>query len=348
MDTEFGTNGISSICYTEIIGSDLIIQQDGKILITGYTQPNISTVFAMIRYNADGTIDNSFGDNGVLKYNLSGNDNPEFWSTSLAAFQDDDGHIFMAGSSIDFTSDPLIDSLSRCMTIACFNSDGTFYSDFGTNGILNFALWCADWWQINDIVVTDDQKILYTSTTGNYFKDVVVGKINFAGQNDSTFNEIGYKILQNSANWYFDDPYVQIELNAINEIYIKHLSFSVADTNSGIIKLNPDGSYDNEFGNSGRIESFNENFLYISDFDIQPDGKVVCVGGSESTPFICRLVEKNNVLGKIYIDENENGIFDNNEQGVAQHIVKVEPGPYYSTQIITAITTSRVILAHIQ
>ena len=48
-------------------GHSIVIQSDGKILVAGYTTAVASGAdFALIRYNKDGTLDTSFGNQGKL------------------------------------------------------------------------------------------------------------------------------------------------------------------------------------------------------------------------------------------------------------------------------------------
>ncbi len=65
-DTRFGTAGIvqSPITNRDDVAYAMAIQSDGKIVVGGYSDQGIATDFALQRYNADGTLDTSFGTNG--------------------------------------------------------------------------------------------------------------------------------------------------------------------------------------------------------------------------------------------------------------------------------------------
>lgn len=70
LDTAFGTNGFNT---TTLNTGDSIyalgIQQDGKIVVGGYTGPisGSSDSFALARYNSNGSLDTSFGSGGFNK-----------------------------------------------------------------------------------------------------------------------------------------------------------------------------------------------------------------------------------------------------------------------------------------
>ena len=60
-DTTFGTNGISHITTSENdVAETISLLDDGKILLAGYRENN----FTIAKFNADGSIDTTFGVNG--------------------------------------------------------------------------------------------------------------------------------------------------------------------------------------------------------------------------------------------------------------------------------------------
>ncbi len=71
-DTTFGENGqvISQIGSHHDWCNTIAIQSDGKILAGGSTDTSLDGEsrhdFALVRYNSDGTRDNSFGNNGIV------------------------------------------------------------------------------------------------------------------------------------------------------------------------------------------------------------------------------------------------------------------------------------------
>src|SRR5207247_2453332 len=72
LDTSFGTGGrVSNEFFAASNGpTDLALQQDGKIILVGGGPGNPaiqgSSTFAVARYNADGSLDNSFGSSGMV------------------------------------------------------------------------------------------------------------------------------------------------------------------------------------------------------------------------------------------------------------------------------------------
>ncbi|HEY9660466.1 MAG TPA: hypothetical protein V6C65_18590, partial [Allocoleopsis sp.] len=91
LDTSFGTGGqvITDLGTISEEGSDIFVQSDGKILVTGRSNNN----FAIIRYNTDGKLDSGFGVGGQLTTDFGGIDE----GRSIALQQDN--RIVVAGFS---------------------------------------------------------------------------------------------------------------------------------------------------------------------------------------------------------------------------------------------------------
>ena len=81
------------------------VQADGKILVGGITYSNgggsygVITGYAVTRYNADGTLDTSFGDGGTLTFDIADYQNCSFTlqpDGGIIVTGSSDGHVFMA------------------------------------------------------------------------------------------------------------------------------------------------------------------------------------------------------------------------------------------------------------
>lgn len=159
LDTRFGNNGVVAapgyFWITEFEAYSMAIQPDGKIVVAGNTWPHNSATtgvdFLIIRYNRDGSLDNTFGDNGIVISNISGWQSSHDRSLSLS-FQSD-GKILAAGIT-DFNT----------AAIARFNSDGSIDKSFNLDGrTLTDKLDC-----INSIAIEPNGKILAAGYKGNH------------------------------------------------------------------------------------------------------------------------------------------------------------------------------------
>lgn len=96
LDPNFGTGGkvITSLGSDRDQAKSAAIQADGKIVVTGYTVSNGAYVFALPRYNLDGSLDNnSFGTNGKV---ITPVGTSSFNESNTVAIQSD-GKIVVAG-----------------------------------------------------------------------------------------------------------------------------------------------------------------------------------------------------------------------------------------------------------
>src|SRR5262249_56341958 len=73
----------------------VVVQPDGKIVAAGMALGDLGSDFAVTRYNSDGTLDTSFGINGIVTTDFGGNFEGA-WSVALQT----DGKIVAAGLTV--------------------------------------------------------------------------------------------------------------------------------------------------------------------------------------------------------------------------------------------------------
>ena len=70
LDTSFGGTGrvITAVGISGSNAAGVALQKDGKIVVAGMPSTTVAQVydFACLRYNADGSLDQSFGDHGKV------------------------------------------------------------------------------------------------------------------------------------------------------------------------------------------------------------------------------------------------------------------------------------------
>lgn len=126
LDASFGTGGKVT---TSFFGFDdgatgLAVQADGKIVASGWADPGGANVqFAVARYNADGSLDASFGTGGKVTTDFFGV-NDVAWSLLLQG----DGKLVVAGLVLPSGFGTDLYALAR------FNPDGSLDTSFGGGG----------------------------------------------------------------------------------------------------------------------------------------------------------------------------------------------------------------------
>ena len=87
LDTSFGTNGIVTNSGINQ-GKDVVIQPDGKILVTG-NPTNTRVEFGVARFNSNGSLDTSFGTNGIASHSIYPSENLDPGNVRFVALQSD-------------------------------------------------------------------------------------------------------------------------------------------------------------------------------------------------------------------------------------------------------------------
>jgi len=94
LDTNFGTAGIVTTNLLNGIAIDISIQTDGKIVVAGYSSYNgPQSLFSITRYNTNGSLDNTFGNVGIVTTSIGVN------SLARGIALQADGKIVVAGGS---------------------------------------------------------------------------------------------------------------------------------------------------------------------------------------------------------------------------------------------------------
>ncbi|MFZ4739538.1 MAG: T9SS type A sorting domain-containing protein [Bacteroidales bacterium] len=276
LDSGFGSNGFinTSIDYSEIPYA-LLVQSDEKILIAGsiYGSGEISFI---VRYHSDGSLDNTFGINGVRKINYLRS------ISSLALLPNNQ---IIAGGS--FNSDYSI--------VAKFNSDGTSDTTFGTSGFISYSSQGFDY-NSTYLNVLNDGKIL---TCGSDYTDsnnpkIAIIKIKSDGAYDTLFGSNG-KVIIDIFNLY---PVIYDEYcDKFQELSNGKILLGGHSHSSLLIKLLPNGNLDSSFVNNGILT---HTYSY-GGFMVQNNGKILVCG--------VKLISNDN-NGYTLTRFNSNGILD--------------------------------------
>jgi uncharacterized delta-60 repeat protein len=129
LDATFGTGGVVTYSGTGDnfdYGNALALQTDGRIVVLGASSNGLAFDILLLRYDADGTLDNTFGTGGVVVYGDAGNLNDYGYGLVIQS----DGRIVITGYSQGATSSDLL--------AARFRWNGTLDTTFGANGVFTW------------------------------------------------------------------------------------------------------------------------------------------------------------------------------------------------------------------
>ncbi len=160
------------------------VQSDGKIVVVGLSNSGTTSAqnydFAVVRYNADGSLDASFGTGGKVLTQIREND------VAYAAAIQADGKIVLAGFSSTGTA------ASSDFALVRYNTDGSLDSSFGTGGkvLTDFGGSGGDY--ARDVVIQSNGKIVVAGETGpDATKDFALARYNTDGTLDLSFGTGG-------------------------------------------------------------------------------------------------------------------------------------------------------------
>lgn len=180
LDKTFGTGGIVTTAIQNRDRSDaILVQTDGKIIAAGTSSDsNNNRSYALVRYNADGSLDSSFGTGGK-QTSAFGNDD----EASGIALQTD-GKIIVTGSSINA-------SYVASFGLMRFSTNGRPDSSFGIAGKITCSFGGTD--NANAITLQKDGKIVVAGSTQDavYNTSIALARYNINGSLDTSFSNGG-------------------------------------------------------------------------------------------------------------------------------------------------------------
>ncbi|MDQ6766152.1 MAG: dockerin type I domain-containing protein [Verrucomicrobiota bacterium] len=281
LDTTFGTGGLVKTnigTYLDSIGR-LAFQADGKIIAAGNTAiprppgEQRNSDIALARYNQDGSLDPSFGTNGIVISDFGPVPN-YFADDATALLIQPDGKIVIAGDS---DGGGYYDFL-----VARYNTNGTLDATFGNGGFTKTDVGNGFEDGASDAVLQPDGKIIcagWANRSNAANDDFVLLRYNANGALDPTFGTGGKVvfILDNLA----DEALTSVVLQADGKILALGDSNSSNRTGFLLFRFNPDGSFDPSFGVGGMVRTpFGSDSISSEQILFQPDGKLLAGGFS--------------------------------------------------------------------
>jgi uncharacterized delta-60 repeat protein len=271
LDASFGLEGkaTSPVGSSGSLGYSVALQPDGKILVTGEAIGVVNDDFALVRYNADGSLDASFGTGGKVLTPISST-----YDYARAVALQSDGRILVAGSA--WWGDHYVLALVR------YDSDGSLDSTFGTGGKVITQVGPSSVLG-GSLAVTPDGGILVGGAIGvGSVHDFAVFRYNMDGTLDDSFGSGGIAITPVGSG---DDGAYSLAIQPDDKILLAGYSWIGNDANLVLVRLNADGSLDTSLDGDGRvIMPVASGSDYGSSVALQPGGEIL-VAGTFSSDF---------------------------------------------------------------
>jgi uncharacterized delta-60 repeat protein len=272
-DFSFGSRGVSAYKAGNIYhyANAIVLQPDGKLISVGGIQrceaSSCNYDSLLVRFNANGTIDNTFGNNGAVVADYL-NQNDELFAAAL----EPDGKIVAAGGGY-FAPTSQTNVLG--FKIMRFLPSGARDTSFGTNGIAYESfddLGAAP----ESMFIQPDGKIVVAGTDNGSM--LFIARFNPNGSLDASFGTNG-KIVTNS----YDVLKVKIARQSDGKIIVAGIKKG-ADAFK-LIRFHSNGTLDTGYGSGGTVTSSIAHYYYYYPpaIALQPDDKLI-VGASSNQP----------------------------------------------------------------
>jgi uncharacterized delta-60 repeat protein len=271
LDTSFSHNGLQNTNIEDVDAANgVAIQDDGKIVAVGHADlltvdsPDfpVSGDFALARYNADGSLDVSFSDNGKQTTDFFG---VRFDSAAAVALEDDEEIVAVGvahrGGGTDFG-------------LARYATDGTLDSGFSGDGRQTTGFGgIGD--RANGVAIQDDGKIVAVGHAGGEGSDAPgdfgLARYNPDGSLDHSFSGDG----RQTTDFGGRDEAQDVALQNDGKIVVVGQGGS---DDFAIARYNTDGSLDSSFSGDGMLTTYVGDSAVAYAVVIQSDGKILAAG----------------------------------------------------------------------
>ncbi|MXN93297.1 T9SS type A sorting domain-containing protein [Flavobacterium sp. Sd200] len=269
-DTTFGTNGI---VITDFYGGEdqanaIIVLPSGKILAGGFATNNGQKDFAVVRYNANGTLDTTFNSTGKLTTHYYGDDRINAMVRDAATEA-----IYAVGSTGNAQG-------NLDIAVLKYNNNG-LNTSFDTDGIVTTAIGNGDD-EANAVFFKNSSLFVAGYTFNGTFKKAVSAK--YSATNGSLITSFGTNGTIVQSVGVGDDVATGIAVMSTNEVCVAGTGYNGCDNDAFITFYQSNGTIMSEFGYNGLWLTDFDNSEYNISYDtkVGPDNKIIQVGTSNT------------------------------------------------------------------
>jgi uncharacterized delta-60 repeat protein len=278
LDGSFGSGGkvTTDFGLRNDQAAGVVVQPDGKILVAGASGLNGESGFALARYNADGSLDTSFGSGGKVVSDF-GTADGGYAEIGYAAALQGDGRIVVAG----LQSFSLPTEGGARFALARYNADGSLDTSFGGGGgTVTTAFGIGGVAAAYAVAVQADGKIVAAGKGSTADDGFALVRYNADGSLDTSFDGDG--VVTTSIGGRGSAPQADGLVIQPDGKLVAGGEFGPA--NFGVVRYNADGSLDASFGVGGMVSTpLRSRYQSGSGIALQPDGKLVLVGPTYRT-----------------------------------------------------------------
>lgn len=295
LDQSFGTNGkvTTSFGSGDNTASAVAVQPDGKIVVAGTMYNGNDDDFEVLRYNSDGTLDNSFGVSGKMNVDfgalqISNND----YGRGVAV--QPDGKIIVVGYSDNGV-------YNHDIAIARFTTSGGLDNSFSSDGqVLTDYLGSTDDFAYGVALQPDGKIVVAGRVTYGQYRAVLL-RYTSTGSLDNTFSSDGGLIV----GWGSSGEQASAVLVQPNGQIVVAGSYSNgSNADFAWTRFDANGTLDNTCGKvTTPFGSSDENAFAVA---MQSDQKIVVAGFTNNGSNHDFAVARYNASGTVGLDDGSN------------------------------------------
>lgn len=269
LDTTFSGDGKLT---TDFGGTDyaydVVLQSNGKIIVSGKTCKNYKCDLALARYNPNGSLDTTFSEDGKVTKDFGGGDNGSQGGIVIQP----DGKIVVAGhmhngSDMDFA-------------VYRFNSNGTLDTTFHSDGMVSTGFGSGRSDYSTDLKIQTGGKIVVAGYAygGDNKCNFAIARFNPNGSLDTTFSGDG-KVTTDFGG---EDTGMSVAVQSNGKIVVAGYSDISDEGRIALVRYNTTGILDTTFSGDGKAianpaPSAPDSATSLA---ILSDGKLVVAGDS--------------------------------------------------------------------
>jgi uncharacterized delta-60 repeat protein len=272
LDTSFGAGGK---VITDFVGADrataVVALSNGKVVIAGFTitvagRPNV----ILARYNADGSLDSTFGVNGKVITDVPGI--AEAFALAVQA----DGKLVVAGIAGPLGSG----DLNQNFALARYNPDGSLDTSFGADGTVDTDIGGRTNDQANALAVLANGKLVAAGSAADPLtgrSDTALARYNPDGSLDRSFGARGTARIDLAPGDFDQANALAVQVNG----QLVTAGFAVTAQGGydfALARYQPHGVLDASFGIGGVVLTDFGGTDEASALGVQADGKLVAAG----------------------------------------------------------------------
>lgn len=270
LDLSFGEQGISEVDLPEVLNAAaqaVIAEPDGKVVAVGTVVGDV----ALARYNVDGSLDSSFGDEGIVITDIEGR-----LDEGVAAVRLSDGRIAVAATSALANEERV--------AVLVYERDGSLDMMFGDGGISLVSAGVDQ--EARALLVDPNGELVVAGFARNNTADFLALRLLSSGQLDAGFGNGGFATVDFEEGVDIVNAVLRQPGGSIILLGQTRLGSSI---DFALARLTPGGILDTSFGTNGRTKTdlfFDQNA--ITGGILAADGRIITTGYSERGTIVDR------------------------------------------------------------